>query len=143
MSEFIRSLLNNALFLSILAQGNFEVLNHSQNEDLIKYSDTGFVIRNIILLDSILFEQVSMGITPKGMFFSFITKDSLILENADCYFGSLNNTKQGLDAKYKSHGYTRRKFSDSIDGYDIHITVRRSQIDSILVSLLVFSRDEK
>ena len=132
MSEFVKLILKNWIFVKLLGLPILSTLDNIKFNDLTKYSENLYVAKNFQLNDTLEFSEVSFftGSSFPGevISFSFESYDPSYYINSDYYFdSSLNDWEEyGDRSKLRGVGRNRKNYTDRIDGYKIKLSVSPS-----------------
>ena len=137
MSLFLKKILLNPIFYSIITTGILLPLDNLENCIVYKYTDEGYVIKNFKLDERIYIDRMQIGKPDYGISMA-ITTDLEVYQNAEYYFDSKNNTMQSYDDLNKSRStMPERAFSDEIDNYVIKIYSRVAEFDDTKAEVLI------
>ena len=118
--------------MALLSQTNLESLDIFKSLHLDQYSKDATIIHDHEILDGILCDRISCVKTPEGFYLSFSTPDERVLNDADYYFDSENNSRQSLDELYRSYGSMSRRYTDETEKWKIFISVKKSRTSNLV-----------
>ena len=129
MSEFVKELLKNWVFVKLFSVPTLFTLDSMPLDSIEKRSETYYIVKDFKLNDSVEFSKITFdaGSTYPGQVIgiTFTTDDPIYYTKADYFFDSnLNDWEEyGDRSKLRGVGRYRKNYAGQVHNYKLKISV--------------------